>query len=128
MVAGGGLIGGQVHGGFKAAFDSIWPDVEQYLKTAPSDVWFTGHSLGGAVATLAAARHGSSARLYTYGSPRVGTPAFRPACINWRFAARTPARSTEPARARYRVGENTLRGESQALGGAVTQERLRRAR
>jgi hypothetical protein len=35
-------------------------------------VWFTGHSLGGALATLAAGRYERAPEVYTFGAPRVG--------------------------------------------------------
>lgn len=51
---------GEIHEGFKAALDSIWDELlgkltEYGNKKQP--VWFTGHSLGGALAVLAAARY-----------------------------------------------------------------------
>ena len=43
------------------------------IRTATT-LFFAGHGLGAALATLAAARHTPTA-LYTYGSPRVGDAA-----------------------------------------------------
>lgn len=58
---------------------------------------FTGHSLGGAVATVAAAKArklGYAADLYVYGSPRIGNEAFA------RFVTDQPGRN-------YRVTHTT---------------------
>lgn len=64
-----------VHKGFKRALDSVWNDIETALKKIDCPIFFTGHSLGAALATLAAARHAPTA-LYTFGSPRVGDADF----------------------------------------------------
>ena len=74
--------GGRVHRGFARSFAKAWPWCEQQLKRIGCPVFFTGHSLGGAHATLAAAKALSSptlpkpAALYSIGSPRVGDPKF----------------------------------------------------
>lgn len=71
-------IGGSkrdVHDGFKSALDSVWDEIERALRRLNCPVFFTGHSLGAALATLAAARHAPTA-LYTFGSPRVGDATF----------------------------------------------------
>ncbi|KAB5547318.1 Alpha/Beta hydrolase protein [Coniochaeta sp. 2T2.1] len=77
------VSGCQVHTGFNAAWaevsSSVKSGVTAALKANPGfAVVATGHSLGGAVATLAAAalRSSASVDLYTYGSPRVGNDAF----------------------------------------------------
>ena len=73
---------GFVHRGFKDALDKIWPDILKWIQdieimSKPIDVWFTGHSLGGALATLAASRWNTQlTHLYTFGSPRVGGSKF----------------------------------------------------
>ena len=64
-----------IHEGFKRALDSVWNDIETALKKIDRPVFYTGHSLGAALATLAAARHAPTA-LYTFGSPRVGDADF----------------------------------------------------
>ena len=71
------LTKGKVHRGFKDALSYVWKDLESYIKTERGDktVWLTGHSLGAALATIAASRIKSNG-LYTYGSPRVGNKAF----------------------------------------------------
>ncbi len=69
--------GGEVHEGFEEALDVVWGPLSDRLRHLPSDtVWFTGHSLGAALATLAADRFGEPAGVYTFGSPRVGTLEF----------------------------------------------------
>lgn len=71
-------VAGYVHQGFKKALDLIWNDLTKYLDTfakSKRTVWYTGHSLGAAIATLAAARRPGNG-LYTFGSPRVGTKKF----------------------------------------------------
>lgn len=50
----------RVHSGFKAALDDVWPEflraVQMHAWDAGRCLYLTGHSLGGALATLAAAR------------------------------------------------------------------------
>ena len=80
---------GEVHAGFKQAFDSIAPvmhaKLEEYRKDKVA-IWVTGHSLGGGLATLMGAellRREDAGEdydlrgVYTFGSPRVGNKAFR---------------------------------------------------
>ncbi len=64
-----------VHKGFKLLFDSLWPEVEAALEEVQEPLLYTGHSLGAAFATLAAARRRPYA-MYTFGSPRVGNNKF----------------------------------------------------
>jgi triacylglycerol lipase len=70
---------GMVHRGFAKALDNIWNDVERVLDetyTKGDVVYFTGHSLGGALATVAAARSKYIGQVYTFGQPRVGTKKY----------------------------------------------------
>lgn len=75
--------GGRVHKGFRNALDEVWGDLLahlQQLHATGRSLWFTGHSLGAALATLAADRFGDAQGLYTFGSPRVGDRAFAEDC------------------------------------------------
>jgi hypothetical protein len=71
-----------VHSGFQFGLNTMWPDIrlciESYRKKHPlAPVFFTGHSMGAAFATMTIARfNGGRAALYTFGSPRVGNRAF----------------------------------------------------
>ena len=71
----------RVHRGFKAEVDELWPMVLEDLQRTRNQnkkIWFCGHSLGAAMATIMASRchlyEGIAPveELYTYGSPRVG--------------------------------------------------------
>jgi hypothetical protein len=71
--------GGYVHEGFKCALDAVWGELRDELLEhgrQRRSIWMTGHSLGAALATLAADRLGGVQALYTFGSPRVGDRAF----------------------------------------------------
>ena len=84
-----------VHRGFRSALDEVWPGLEASIEHAKGPrgslvdlarlgpataagpgLWFTGHSLGGALAVLAVQRMLEAQRpvegLYTFGQPRVG--------------------------------------------------------
>ena len=69
---------GKVHKGLKARVDGIWPRLESDLARNNVPLWFCGHSLGGALATICASRCMLSyvktepKGIYTFGSPRVG--------------------------------------------------------
>lgn len=65
---------GEVHRGFRRALDHVWEELADRLAGRPAH--FTGHSLGAALATLAAARHAETRSLFTFGSPRVGDRDF----------------------------------------------------
>jgi triacylglycerol lipase len=74
---------GRVHRGFKREVDDLWPQLDDFLmEDSPHIVWFTGHSLGGAMATICAGRCFLSdipampKALFTYGSPRVGNKRY----------------------------------------------------
>ena len=70
-------VQGLVHSGFAGALDCVWDDLEgvidiAYNKHKFENIYFTGHSLGGALAVVAAARSKYVGEVYTYGQPRVG--------------------------------------------------------
>lgn len=67
--------GGAVHRGFARGLERVWSDVTAALAPVATPVIATGHSLGGALATLAASRR-AFACTYTFGAPRVGDEAF----------------------------------------------------
>lgn len=76
--------GGLVHSGFREVLDEIWEGEdklysylsEQKNKNPNLRVFFTGHSLGGALALIAASRFPDTDCVYTYGCPRAGNRAF----------------------------------------------------
>lgn len=65
---------GEVHRGFQRALEPVWPELVARLDGRPG--WFCGHSLGGAMAVLAAARLPAARAVYTFGAPRIGTSGF----------------------------------------------------
>jgi triacylglycerol lipase len=75
---------GFVHRGFKTSVDNVYPTLkviaEQYGKS--HTIWCTGHSLGAAMATIAAYKlqrdpdMPSPQALFTYGSPLTGNKAY----------------------------------------------------
>jgi triacylglycerol lipase len=81
---------GKVHLGFKKAIDTIWPrlELEPNALAAGRTIWFCGHSLGAALATLAADRYAKTRGVCTFGCPRVGDRAFATA-----FGAKLAGRS-----------------------------------
>jgi predicted lipase len=76
-----GVFGASVHSGFSGGLDEVWSDVASIVEAASTPVVLTGHSLGAALATLAAARFTEMgtpvAGLHTYGSPRCGLSQFK---------------------------------------------------
>lgn len=77
--------GGQVHSGFQRGAAAIWPQIQNLITAhRPPDhkLYLTGHSLGGALAMLTAARFASAQRaaeidaIVTFGQPRAGDREF----------------------------------------------------
>ena len=70
--------GWPVHIGFNTAFKSMLPQIQDFLRTAnkAATIHCIGHSLGGAVATIAAnwvaSNKSQSVKLYTFGAPKPG--------------------------------------------------------
>ena len=73
------------HEGFQAAIDAAWPKVETKITTliqaSPRPIFFTGHSLGAALAVLAADKVKDGklrpAGVHTFGMPRAGGRLFK---------------------------------------------------
>jgi predicted lipase len=76
-------VGARFHKGFIVALGSVWDPllaaVEAELKRSERPLWITGHSLGGALALLAAwlfqRKFLSVHQVYTYGAPMIGNAA-----------------------------------------------------
>lgn len=80
---------GSIHAGFGKALRDVWTKVSAHLakmrlKYPEASLWITGHSLGGALAVLAATccyyetqNQTPVAGCYTFGQPRVGDLIFR---------------------------------------------------
>ena len=74
--------GGNVHHGFWTAWQSVRGKVVKQLETVATNkqtIWFTGHSLGAALATLAARdmpKKFKPTAVNTFGSPRCGSPQY----------------------------------------------------
>ena len=78
------FCGGKVQAYWKKSFETLWQDMKPKVKSLVSSnpsykIWVTGHSLGGAMASLASvwlAYYNIAPReniiLYTFGMPRVG--------------------------------------------------------
>lgn len=74
-----------MHQGFVKAYFSVRNEIHDYVKSRPiSTVIATGHSLGGALATLCAvdvqynfSNKVKTIEAYTFGSPKVGNDGFR---------------------------------------------------
>lgn len=60
-----------VHRGFREALEQVWSDLRPALESLTTPCFFTGHSMGGALAQLVAARFRPRA-VYCFGAPRVG--------------------------------------------------------
>ncbi|MGI9519028.1 MAG: lipase family protein [Pirellulaceae bacterium] len=73
---------GRVHRGFKQEVDDLWDHLQGLLQDNSLPLWFTGHSLGGAIATISAGRcflshiESEPREIYTYGSPRIGNKRY----------------------------------------------------
>ena len=67
--------GGRVHRGFKSNLLALWDTVDVALQALTVPVFYTGHSLGGAMASLAASLRPPRA-VYTFGAPRIGDAEF----------------------------------------------------
>ncbi len=77
---------GRVHRGFKKEVDDLWPMLKEMLsqdqQTLDKHLWFTGHSLGGAMAAICAGRcllshiKTSPEQVHTFGGPRIGTKRY----------------------------------------------------
>jgi pimeloyl-ACP methyl ester carboxylesterase len=64
---------GMVHQGFQEAYEIVEDEVREVINDMPGEnLYITGHSLGGALATVAAAHLPPRWSVYNFGSPRVG--------------------------------------------------------
>lgn len=77
----------RVHQGFAKALEGVWPKILHAIAAAPEKpLLITGHSLGGALAVLAAYALRQSGKsscimaVITFGQPRVGDSSFAQAC------------------------------------------------
>ncbi|MFN3385709.1 MAG: lipase family protein [Candidatus Thermochlorobacter sp.] len=90
--------GAKVHRGFLSSIESVWQELEAHVTALylqkPRKIWLTGHSLGAALATLAADKLTRETALpvqglYTFGSPRVGDLNFLQRFLTYPFSRNT---------------------------------------
>ncbi|MFW9261677.1 lipase family protein [Nostoc sp. CALU 546] len=115
-------------GNERAIADVVYQTLTQHCKPGQCKIFVTGHSLGGAIATLAA-RHikeiGYDLDLYTFASPRVGAPDFAKGFqgINcYRIANSEDVVIVVPGGTERIIGDEMLQDEG-VLGGSMTKAR-----
>lgn len=97
-----------IHKGFAVALESVWNELIDLIESLTighakenTQIWLTGHSLGGALAVLAAYRLSSRfkvAGVYTFGQPRVGGICFKQLYDDFAYqVGRKTWRITHPA-------------------------------
>jgi hypothetical protein len=81
---------GRIHAGFAKALDGVWLQVLSAIHAVGGEnqpLWVTGHSLGGAMATLTAVRLGrlgyKLAPVYTFAAPRNGNDDYAQDSKEW---------------------------------------------
>ena len=73
---------GRVHSGFHTEVNELWPLLEQQVKENQRPMWFSGHSLGGAMAAVCAVRckispiPSNPQAIFSFGAPRVGNRSY----------------------------------------------------
>jgi len=67
---------GRVHRGYREALLDIAQELKRPLYSGRRPLYFTGHSMGGALATLASTLAPGPSATYSFGAPRVGDGAF----------------------------------------------------
>ena len=118
--------GGKVHRGYKEGVDVIALDLAQLMTDAKRPHYYTGHSLGGAEATIARTRAPYPNFTFTFGAPKAGDRQFVLANARHHLVRYVHARDIAPKHARpwlgYRHG-GILRKISRA--GKVTERKWR---
>lgn len=137
---------GYIHYGFAEALEGVWPHVREAIdefRDNNQTVWFTGHSLGGALAMLAGAwlhfeePHVTATGVYTFGQPRTCdrllSQAFNTAFTNrmYRFVNNNdvvPQLPPEPAfhhvsALRYIDSKGAIHNTMPVIGGLVDRAR-----
>ncbi len=100
-----GPSGGSVHRGFLDSFNELLPLIQGRLEALRAEssgrrLWLTGHSLGAALATLAADCLDDVQGIHVFGSPQVGDHDFatRMRLRGWRFRHHADAVAWAPSR------------------------------
>lgn len=140
--------GAKVHRGFLSAIESVWQELEAHVASLhaqkPRKIWLTGHSLGAALATLAADKLARETALpvqglYTFGSPRVGDLNFLQRFLTYPFARNTYrivlgediVPHVPPVRWFRHIGQLRFIGEHDEMGhfmpSALSRHALKRA-
>ena len=73
---------GKVHRGYREALLDVVQELERPLASGKRPLYFTGHSMGGALATLASTLPPGPSATFTFGAPRVGDKTFSRALRN----------------------------------------------
>ena len=104
LVPWSGRSAGRVHQGFADSLNELLPALDERLADLRTQnpqrrLWLTGHSLGAALATLAADRLEAVQGLHTFGSPQVGDATFAAnfTVPGWRFRNHTDAVAWAPS-------------------------------
>ncbi len=73
---------GHVHRGYREALLNIAQELKRSLYSRRRPLYFTGHSMGGALAALASTLAPGPSATYSFGAPRVGDGAFARSLTN----------------------------------------------